>query len=133
MCQFLADQDEGHSYFGQHLESGSHRKAVQMVIAGQADVAAIDSTILDFELARRPELKHQIRLLGSLGPSPVPPWVVSNRLPAAQRQEIRNFLLGMVNIAEGKFALEEVGLKGFVQVEDAGYDAIRRVARLVDE
>jgi len=132
MCRLLSDMGEDTTYFGQLLEAGSHLKALQMVLDSRAEVTAIDSTILDFELARQPELGDQVRVIQCLGPFPVPPWVVSKRLPMAQRLKLRNLVLQMAESGEGKAILEMAGLTGFVQVEDATYDSIRRVANLVD-
>ena len=40
-------------------------------------------------LAERAELAQQIRVIETIGPSPVPPWVISRQVPAGLRNRLR--------------------------------------------
>jgi phosphonate transport system substrate-binding protein len=82
---------------------------------GVIDATAIDSTVLE-SLPRMP-----IRVIETLGPSPIPPVVVSRSVRPALRQALESALLDL-----------ELGLgpaARFVRVTDADYDPIRRMAR----
>lgn len=61
-------------YFGRVVESGSHQDSLRMILAGLIDASAIDSTVLEMDLARNPSIIQKIRTIAALGPSPAPPW-----------------------------------------------------------
>jgi ABC-type phosphate/phosphonate transport system substrate-binding protein len=65
---------------GAWIGAGSHREALRMVVEGEAEAASIDSMVLESELARRPELRPQVRVVASLGPWPAPPVMISRQL-----------------------------------------------------
>jgi len=122
---------ESKNFFGGMVKSGAHLDSLQMVINGQADVTAIDSTILDNELAQRPELADQIRVIETIGPSPIPPWVVSRQLPLRMRQQLQQLLLEMDNDPFGRVSLAGNQLARFVTADNGDYDLIRNVERMV--
>src|SRR5207253_408625 len=68
-------------FFNRAVESGSHSASVEMVLSGQVDAAAIDSTMLEWMKSQRPEIGKQVRVIATLGPSPIPPWVISKEVP----------------------------------------------------
>ena len=98
------------AFFAEELAAGSHAEAIEWVLAGRADVACIDSTVLETMCPRG------LRVIETLGPSPVQPLLVSRRLPGQQRTLLRQRLLSFP--ATGPVA-------GFVPVDDAHYDPIR--------
>lgn len=122
---------ESHNFFGGTVESGAHLDSLQMVMNGQADVAVIDSTILDNELAQRPGLSDQIRVIETLGPSPIPPWVISRKLPLRMRQQLKRVLLEMDADPLGRALLAGDQLSRFVAVNATDYNLIRNVERTV--
>jgi phosphonate transport system substrate-binding protein len=126
----LATLGEPSGFFGRVLEVGSHIKSLEMVVAGTLDAAAIDSTVLEKELASRPELRDQIRVVDSLGPSPIPPWVASTTLAPADRASIREHLLGMHLHVDGHAILARGEMLRFVKVRDSDYDPIRHMAQI---
>jgi phosphonate transport system substrate-binding protein len=123
----LARIGEREQFFGRVLCSGAHVRSLAMVIAGEVDASAIDSTVLEWELARHPALAEQIRVIETLGPSPIPPLVVSTRLSPAVIDNLRNSLLILHTSAVGRRLLTEGRLARFAAVEDADYDAIRKM------
>jgi len=125
----LARLGETHGYFGRVIEAGSHLKALEMVLARQVDASAIDSTVLELELAARPALREDFRIIDVLGPSPIPPWVVTRRLPPEMRDAIRSALWGMHRDPEGRAILRAGQIDHLARVEDRDYDAIRDMAR----
>jgi phosphonate transport system substrate-binding protein len=125
----LARLGETHSYFGRVVEAGSHLRALEMVLERHVDASAIDSTVLELELAARPALQENFRIIDVLGPSPIPPWVVTKRLPLDLRDAIRSALWGMHHDAEGRAVLNAGQIEHLARVEDRDYDAIRDMAR----
>jgi phosphonate transport system substrate-binding protein len=120
---------ETEGYFGNAVESGAHQISLNMIVDGEVDASAIDSTVLEAQLNRFPNLCGQIRVIDTLGPSPMPPWVMLRRLPDELKCRIRNFFMDMACNAEGRKILETWGIARFAATEDEGYDLIRRMAR----
>lgn len=116
-------------FFGAAVETGAHLASLRAVAAGEADAAAIDSTVLD--LARRddPALVGRVRAVASLGPYPAPPFVAARGLPAELRARLRAAIVALHERAEGRAALASAGLAGFAPVDDADYDPVRSVAQ----
>ncbi|HEY9859857.1 MAG TPA: PhnD/SsuA/transferrin family substrate-binding protein [Candidatus Obscuribacterales bacterium] len=110
------------NFFSQILASGSHQKSLRWVAGGLADCAAIDSTVLEQELHRFPELASQLRVIVSLGPCPIP--------PIAAAQHLGTELLGKLQAAllqpdlELKSAIQQARIQSFVAVKSADYAAI---------
>lgn len=125
----LAARGKGSGFFGQVIESGAHQNSLQMILTGEIDASAIDSTVLVLELQRQPALADQIRIIDTFGPSPIPPWVVSTEVPLALRQQIRQLFLKLHTDPEGRAILAQGLIDRFVAVSDADYDPIRRMAQ----
>jgi ABC-type phosphate/phosphonate transport system substrate-binding protein len=129
---YLASLGERSGYFGNAVESGAHQSSIQMVMEGLVDASAIDSTVLELEFELRPHLANVVRVIHTLGPSPVPPAVVSTKVPTELRRKLRRVLLTMHNDPCGERILSRAGTARFTSVSDADYDPIRRMARLAE-
>lgn len=129
---YLARMGEGLEFFGDVTEAGSHLKAIEMVLDGVVDASAIDSTVLELELTSKPLLDGRLRVVQTLGPSPIPPWVISTGLEAPLREEIRNVFLDMHNDLDGKLILTDGQIERMAAVQDLDYDPIRKMKRFVD-
>jgi phosphonate transport system substrate-binding protein len=116
-------------FFGRIIEAGYHEASVRMLLDGTVDASAIDSTVLDLLQERDPSLRSRLRLIDVIGPSPIPPWVVSLTVPPAMRAALRKTLLGMHTDPEGRAILERGRTARFVAVTDRHYDPIRSMAR----
>lgn len=127
VCHRLVELGQSVNYFESLLESGAHLNSLQMVIDGRADFTAIDSTLLDYELVRQPALSQKIRVIETLGPSPIPPWVISLKLPMDLRCRLRELLLDMHNDPPGKISLSGGQITRFVSSTDDDYQPIRDV------
>lgn len=124
----LAQLGETRGYFGSALESGAHQTSLRMIADGSIDASAIDSTVLEAELKREPALRSALRSIGTLGPSPMPPWVMHHSLASQLRAAIRSEMLAMHDDAEGRTILAQWGISHFATVSNADYDPIRRMA-----
>jgi phosphonate transport system substrate-binding protein len=125
----LARLGETGGYFGRLVEAGAHEASIRMVAGGTVDASAIDSTVLELELARHPELKPLLRVIHTFGPSAIPPAVVSTRVPRAIRRALRDALLRMHADPDGERALDLGNVCRFAPVRDRHYDGIRRMYR----
>ena len=125
----LLELGETGGFFGRVVASGFHQVSIEWVVDGAVDASGIDSTVLELELARRPELADALRTIAVIGPSPIPPVVVARRLETALRERLRDAFLTMAADSEGRAVLASGRLAGFVPVRDADYDPIRAMAR----
>src|ERR1700687_1923367 len=115
-------------YFGDIIESGAHQTSLEMIVDGKVDASAIDSTVLEAELRRLPALDSEIRIVETLGPSPMPPWVVHKSVPLELRAALRRVLLEMHEDVQANAILEEWGISHFAPAVDALYDPIRKMS-----
>jgi phosphonate transport system substrate-binding protein len=129
----LSSLDLADRYFNQVVESGAHRLSLQMILEGQVDGVAIDSMVLEWETAQRPEIRASLRIVETLGPSPIPPWVVSKSLSGDLRAALREALLNMHKTEKGRAALALGRVGRFLAAEDGDYNPIRAMARMASE
>src|SRR5262245_26714351 len=128
----LASLGETNGYFGAVIESGAHQNSLRLILDGEIDAAAIDTTVMETELAQTPELNGQIRVIATLGPSPIPPWIISRRIPHSMRERLRELLVNMHMDSSGKEILERGRFARFVRVADDDYDSIRCMAQTAE-
>jgi phosphonate transport system substrate-binding protein len=125
----LAKLGNFQGYFSRVLEAGSHQEALDLVLRGRVDAAAIDSTVLELEMRRRPEIEARLRIVDVMGPSPIPPWIIAKRMPKRLRRAIRNILLQMNSDALGRAILDSGLISHFSRIKDRDYDVIRKMTR----
>jgi phosphonate transport system substrate-binding protein len=89
---YLSELGENSGFFSASHPSGAHSASIEMILRREVDGAAIDSTVLEWNAAQYKGLMDQIRVIDTLGPSPMPPWVISKRVPASLRAELRALL-----------------------------------------
>jgi phosphonate transport system substrate-binding protein len=126
----LATLGEDGRFFGRVSASGAHQQSLRMVISGQIDCAAIDTIVLEQELANSPELAGRFKVVATLGPSPIQPFVSSRSVPAAARRDVAAALARMHLDSAGRQILERARIRRFEAATDAHYDEIRRMSRL---
>ena len=128
----LAVLREETGYFGRVIEAGSHLNAVDMILNGEIDAAAIDSTVLELAYKDRPELKHDLRVVDVLGPSPIPPWIINTRVPKNVRDAIKRVFWTMHMTEKGQDILSRWQIERLAPVTDADYDPIRKMAEAAE-
>jgi ABC-type phosphate/phosphonate transport system substrate-binding protein len=85
----------GARFFRSVSFSGSHRKSVELIAAGQADVAAIDCVTFQHLRRLHPRLISQVRVIDWTPPSPCLPFVVSQHMSEATAEAVRSALDGV--------------------------------------
>jgi phosphonate transport system substrate-binding protein len=126
VLDYLAQVCKDRDYFGQWIEAGSHLAALQKVIEGYADGAAIDSIVLAAVLREQPALRGQIRTVTSIGPNPVPPVALRRDVSAQIWEKLHNALVSMHAEQEGQARITQAGIERFVAVSDEDYDILKR-------
>src|SRR5207302_3336129 len=92
VCYSLLERGKGPDYFGKTVKSGSHLRSLEMVMEGKADAAAIDSHLSDLLHSRDEGLARKLRVVDVLGPSSIPPVVVSRRLDNELKGKLQDAL-----------------------------------------
>ncbi len=128
----LAARGETAGFFGRVIELGAHQNSLRMILNGEVDSSAIDSTVLERETRKDPAIQQHIRVIETLGPSPIPPWVVSKTVPEEQRAKLQDAFRAVEHDPDGRDLLERGGMLRFTSVTDTDYDLIREMARMAE-
>lgn len=121
----LAELDrrkEDLNIFARIVKTGSHLNSIQALLQGEIDCATLDSTVLDLELKRRPEIKNKLAVTASFGPYPVPPLLVNKQLSQANREKISEILLNLPGSE-----LKPYGIKEFREVNAQSYNVLTKL------
>jgi ABC-type phosphate/phosphonate transport system substrate-binding protein len=124
----LARLGETRGYFGQLIEAGRHERAIALVASGEVDAAAIDSHVLDTYLDLHPHLGRALRIIDSLGPSPIQPVAVRRSLSRGCKDDLRLALAEIETDPEGRSCLARAQVERFVRVNEETYDPIRTMS-----
>jgi ABC-type phosphate/phosphonate transport system substrate-binding protein len=84
-------------FFGTVKVSGAHMRSVEMVRAGEADVAAIDCVTYTLLGRYRPSCLSGIRILAPTDPVPAPPYVTSRDYPPETLARMQHALTSVLN------------------------------------
>lgn len=106
-------------FFSRAIQSGSHQRSIRLVLEGQADCAAIDSTVLEQELHDFPELSPRLRVIESIGPCPMPPVVAAKRLGSVWLDLLQSMLCQPD--AELQAAMARSHIQRYVPVQSEDY------------
>ncbi len=68
---------ETNGFFGRVVEAGWHERSIEWVASGAVDASAIDSQVLAVKLRERPDLAGRLRVIDTLGPSTIQPFVAA--------------------------------------------------------
>jgi phosphonate transport system substrate-binding protein len=99
---------------------------MRLVADGTYDASAIDSHLLAVMRRRAPQLISSLRVIDSIGPSPIQPVVAADHVPADVRKAMADALTSM----RGR-SLLDAHVSRYERVTDADYDAIRAMAAAV--
>lgn len=124
----LATLGAHEGYFACAAQSGAHQVSLRWIVEGRVDASVIDSTVLELEFGQDPALADRLKVIGTLGPSPMPPWLARDDLPHGLFARLRTAMLGLHESATGRSILAGCGIGRFAPVDDADYDPIRTMS-----
>jgi phosphonate transport system substrate-binding protein len=125
LCHRLTQEKYPKNFFSKTLQSGSHQHSIRWVAQGFADCAAIDSLVLEQELKDYPELSQHLRVVEVLGPSPMPPLVVAQRLGISLIGQMQLALLRPD--AQLQKVMQQFGVKRFAAVRLEDYQILNQI------
>lgn len=117
----------GRPFFGAVVESGGHARSMEMVGAGEADVASLDCVTYAFMQRYRPEKAAKVRVIGETPSTPALPLVTAASTPLATVEALRKVLMAVVADPDLAVLREALFLKGF---EVLPVEAYKRVVAL---
>lgn len=88
----VQNRDRLNNFFGQVAYGGNYSKAIQAVLRGQADVAAVSEYALNPPYITEAE-KNQLRILHKVSGVPAHGVAIDDDVPAATREKIINAML----------------------------------------
>ncbi len=109
--------------------SGGHVASMRALLAGAADVAAVDTMLLAAEVDAEPAFAT-LPVLATYGPTTSPPIVLVGG-SAVDLDTLRRALTAMADDDEGRAALRLGRIERLAPVDDASYDAVREFDREV--
>jgi ABC-type phosphate/phosphonate transport system substrate-binding protein len=115
----------------------THQASIAAVVAGEADVACIDSLVLDLLRLHDPGLVGAVRVVGATAESPIPLFVGADPrrgdpLQQVDRDRLRRTLLALNRDATGRDLLRGVAMMGFAAVERGDYATTLNIERLAN-
>ena len=116
------------AFFGRVIDAGWHQVSIELVASGRVDASAVDSHVLAVELRDRPDLASRLRVIDSVGPSPIQPLVARRSLDAALRQQLRGILADLAGDGLSQGLVERL-----TPIKDDWYEPIRTMLARVTE
>lgn len=110
------------NFFGNMLHSGSHLNSIRMILDSKADVAAVDSNVLQYYLKQNPQNSENLSVLTSFGPLPVYPIIFNSRLSMDFKKQISDALLRMHKLPEWRSQMNECNIQNFAETDESLYN-----------
>lgn len=104
------------------------RGVIEAVLAGRADVGALDSYYLDLLRQHEPALAARVRVVASTSAQPIPPLVATAALSDGQLSALRDALMATASAPEIAPLMQRLLLSGFAIVDGSNYDHLGAMA-----
>ncbi len=114
-------------FFASVIFTGSHDRSIEAVAGGLVDGAAVHGGVLDLMQDRDPALQRRLRVIHRSPPLGAMPVVVSTRLPAAMRAQLREVLLGLDRDPDGAASLKLLRFDRFAEPIPGLYASAARI------
>ncbi|MEK6695539.1 MAG: PhnD/SsuA/transferrin family substrate-binding protein [Candidatus Deferrimicrobiota bacterium] len=118
-------------FFSTVVKAPSHQSAIDLVLSGAADAAAVKDLVLRREQAASTVARRELVVLSTSGPFPENALVVAVSLGEKDRSALRSMLLSLDKEKEGKEALRKLGADRMIPSTDEDYAAMYALARKI--
>ena len=114
-------------FFSQVTMRGSHKQSLEDLLSSTIDAASVDAVVWAMEVQQHPEIECRYRKIPGVDWSsgkvvwPMPPALVSRRLPISVRSRLSDAFSAMHRDTEGLSILQRHGFLRFDGVTVAGY------------
>ncbi len=120
------------SFFAKTLFTYSHDNSIEAVAEGVVDGAAVDSLIYDYLQSTNPSLVARTRIVHRSPSFGAQPIGVPKTLDPATKRALHDLFLGLDQDPAGRGILKKLGVDRFISGDDALYDSIRQMLRVVE-
>ena len=118
-------------YFSGVVKAPSHQSAIELVLSGAVDAAAVKDLVLKRAQASSTVARDDLAVLSTSDPFPENAFVVAGTIREADRAALRSMLLAMDREKGGKEALRNLGADRMVPTSDEDYAAMYALARKI--
>lgn len=129
----LVQMGETRGFFGRVVEAGFHQESIRLVREGKVDASAIDSQVLELAFRDEPQLRSELKIIDTLGPSTIQPVVAARHLPGSLKADISDALTRMAEDPQARDRLAAGLFERFAPVTDDTYDDIREMLRAAED
>ena len=114
-------------FFKRYFYTYNHDKSLWAVANKIADGASFDSQIYEYAKEKTPELAANVRIIGSLGPAPTGPVVISKKLSLEQKEQLRHIFLTLHENPDVSEAMQGLVIDRFVVPTPELYDPLHKL------
>ena len=129
----LAPLADGARFFGSVTVSGSHRRSIELIAAGDAEVAAIDCVTFAHLQNIDPALTRRVRVLTWTPPSPSLPFVTARSMSERTLARLRTALAAVFADAELVPVRRQLLLEGIDLAPDVTLSRVLKLERVATE
>ena len=129
----LAPLADGARFFGSVTVSGSHRRSIELIAAGDAEVAAIDCVTFAHLQNIVPALTRRVRVLTWTPPSPSLPFVTARSMSERTLARLRTALAAVFADAELVPVRRQLLLEGIDLAPDVTLSRVLKLERVATE
>jgi len=129
----LAPLAYGGRFFGSVAVSGSHRRSIELIAGGDADVAAIDCVTFAHLQSIDPALTQQVRVLSWTPPSPCLPFVTARSTSERTLARLRAALAAVFADAELVPVRRQLLLEGIDLAPDVTLSRVLKLERVATD
>lgn len=112
-------------FFGEHVITGSHDRALQAVLDGFVDGAAVHGIVYNQMVEEAPSIGQKIGVLIKSPPFGIPPIVAHPDVDRHLRKAVVSILLGMHEDAQGIQILKTLQIERFVVPDASLFSSLR--------
>ncbi len=114
-------------FFQKVIFTYDHGESIEAVLSGFVAGASVDSMVYEAYAKKKPEIKHQLKIIDDFKGYPVPPFVVQTELDSKVKNELREIFLAMDKDKEGGKILEAMAITKFTQPTEISYEKIQKI------
>lgn len=114
-------------FFKRYFYTYSHDKSLWAVATKVTDGAVFDSQIYEYAKIKTPELAANVRIISTMTPAPTGPIVISKKIKAEQKEQLRHIFLTMHEDPEVSVALQNLVIDKFVYPTPELYEPLRKL------
>jgi phosphonate transport system substrate-binding protein len=120
-------------FFSKTIYTNAHDISMQLVSKNIIDGATIDGLIYNYIEKFRPEGIANLKIIEKSQEFGIPPIVVPKNMDRKLKNKLKSALLSLHKDPKGKEILDKLLIDKFVEGQDANYNSIRAIEKLVKQ